>query len=94
MNNIFKNIKNRIKMNIIKYNKKIQNKLYITKEDFEIYASLKDFNEVFNLNIRDIDIEELDLSMKITDIETLKYLNIVKFKGLKSLFLKDNLYQI
>jgi len=72
LNNIFKTIKNRIKMNIIKYNKKIQNKLYITKEDFEIYASLKEFNEAFNFNIRDIDIEELDLSAKITDIKKLK----------------------
>ena len=87
---IFKYIKNRTKLNIIKYNKKILDILYITKEDFKVYESLKEFNEIFNLNIRDIDIEELDLSMKINDIEKLKYLNNITFKDLKKLILKEN----
>ena len=56
---IFKYIKNRTKLNIIKYNKKILDILYITKEDFKVYESLKEFNEIFNLNIRDIDIDKI-----------------------------------
>ena len=34
---IFENIKNKRKLNIIKYNKKIMIKLDINKKDFEIY---------------------------------------------------------
>ena len=45
-------------MNIIKYNKKIKIKLDINKKDFEIYITLKKFNNKYNTNIEDIDIKE------------------------------------
>ena len=31
-------------------------------EDFEIYITLKEFNNKYNINIEDIDIKELNLS--------------------------------
>ena len=66
---IFDTIKNRSKLNIIKYNKFLLDKLNITKKDFKVYELLKEFNKEFNLNIRDIDIEELDLNKKNIEIE-------------------------
>ena len=48
----------------IKYGKKLLNKLYRKTEDFKINQSLKEFNEVFNLDIQDIDKTKLGLSMK------------------------------
>ena len=47
---IFVKIKNKRKVNIIKYNKRIMIKLNINKEDFEIYITLKEFNNKYNLN--------------------------------------------
>jgi len=41
LNIIFKHIKNRRKLNVIKYNKFLLDKLYITKEDFQIYEPFK-----------------------------------------------------
>ena len=60
---IFENIKNKRKLNIIKYNKKIMIKLDINKKDFEIYITLKEFNNKYKINIEDIDIKELKLNI-------------------------------
>ena len=54
---IFENIKNKRKLNIIKYNKRITTKLNINKEDLEIYKTLKEFNNNYNTNIEDTDIK-------------------------------------
>jgi len=64
LDTIFNNISNKLKLKIIKHNKNLLHKLNITIEDFKIYETLKKFNEDFNLDIKDIDIEELDLSHK------------------------------
>ena len=40
-------------------------RLDIKLEDFKIYETLKDFNKKFELNIKDIDIKELDLKYKV-----------------------------
>jgi len=64
LDSIFNNISNKLKLKIIKHNKNLLHKLNITIEDFKIYETLKKFNEDFNLDIKDIDIEELDLSHK------------------------------
>ena len=64
LDSIFNNISNKLKLKIIKHNKNLLQKLNITIEDFKIYETLKKFNEDFNLDIKDIDIEELDLSHK------------------------------
>ena len=52
---IFLKIKNKRKLNIIKYNKRIKIKLDINKEDFEIYITLKEFNNKYNINIEETD---------------------------------------
>ena len=69
MNKMFSHIQNRLKMKIIKYNKSLLNRLYITIEDFISYKFLKEFNKDFNLSIKDIDIEELDLNKKNIELE-------------------------
>ena len=64
MKTIFKNIHNKIKLKIIKYNKYMIRRLYIKTEDFKIYETIKEFNEKLKLYIVDIDIKELDLKYK------------------------------
>ena len=87
---IFENIKNKRKLNIIKYNKRIKIKLDINKEDFEIYITLKEFNNKYKTNIKDIDIRELNLSWINIENEGLKDLAKIKFKELKELVLSFN----
>ena len=87
---IFEKIKNKIKLNIIKYNKRIKAKLNINKQDFEIYINLKDFNKKYSINIEDIDIKELNLSGRFKGNELLKDLVKIKFKELKEINLSLN----
>ena len=87
---IFQNIKNKRKLKLIKYNKKILDRLNIKKNDFKIYEMLKEFNEEYNLNVDDIDNKELDLIGKYIGKEGLGYLNTLGFKQLKRLNLSDN----
>ena len=87
---IFEKIKNKRKFNIIKYNKNIMVKLNINKEDFEIYITLKEFNNKYNTNIKDIDIKGLDLSERYIGDEGLKDLVKINFKELNKLDLSDN----
>ena len=83
---ILEKIKNKRKLNIIKYNKIIKAKLNINKEDFEIYIALKDFNDKYETNIEDIDIKELNLNKEYIGNEGLKdYLIEIKFKQLNKL---------
>ena len=87
---IFEKIKNKRKLNIIKYNKRIKLKLNINKEDFEIYITLKEFNNKYNTNIEDIDIKVLNLSERYIGDEGLKDLVKIKFKELIILDLSVN----
>ena len=87
---IFENIKIKRKLNIIRYNKIIQVKLNINKEDFEAYITLKNFNNKYNINIEDLDIKELNLSKRFIGNEGLKDLVKIKFKDLKELNLRGN----
>ena len=82
---IFEIIKNKRKLNIIKYNKRIRIKLDIDKEDFEIYITLKKFNNKYNINIEDIDIKELNLSNRNIENERLKDLVKINFNKLEEL---------
>ena len=90
MKTIFKNIHNKIKLKIIKYNKYMISRLDIKTEDFKIYETLKEFNEKLNLNIIDIDIKELDLEYKNIGKEKLELLKNVNFKELEKLNLSSN----
>ena len=82
---IFVKIKNKRKINIIKYNKRTMVKLNINKEDFDIYITLKEYNTKYKTNIEDIDIKELNLSNRYIRNEGLKELIKIKFKELKVL---------
>ena len=87
---IFENIKNKRKLNIIKYNKKIMIKLDINKKDFEIYITLKEFNNKYKINIEDIDIKELKLNRGYIGNEGLKDLVKINFNNLELLDLSGN----
>ena len=87
---IFENIKNKRKLNIIKYNKRIKIKLDINMDDFEIYITLKKFNNKYNIFIEDIDIKELNLSYRNIGNEGLKDLIKINFNKLEVLNLIFN----
>ena len=88
-------LKKRIELKILKYNKKIMNKLKIKKEDFEQFILLKELNFKFNLDIKDIDINELDLEDMNLDNDIIEYFNKIKFKNLKVLnLIKNNISDI
>ena len=55
---IFQCLKHKRKLKIIKTNKKMLDKLEITIKDFQVYETLKKFNEKFSSNIEDLDINE------------------------------------
>ena len=86
---IFNNIRNKRKLKILKHNKALMSQINITKKDFEEYQSLKKFNQEFNINLDDTDIEELNLKQKIS-LRNLQYLSLVEFKNLKILNLTFN----
>ena len=87
---IFEKIKNKRKLNIIKYNKIIKTKLNINKEDFEIYITLKEFHNKYNINIEDIDIKELNLRNRNIGNEGLKDLVKINFNKLEEINLSEN----
>ena len=87
---IFKNIHNKIKLKIIKYNKYMLRRLDIKIENFKIYETLKEFNEQLKLNIIDIDIKELDLTNKNIGNKELEFLKNINFKELQKLDLRCN----
>ena len=79
---IFGNLKIRTKLNIIKYNKQIMNKLDISKIDFMDFNILKEFNQKFNLDIKDIDIKYFNINDTNFGNEILKNLKKLKFNEL------------
>ena len=61
---IFSTMRKRIKLMIVKHNKKLMNLLNIKKEDFKDFIILKEISEELNTTIKDIEITKLDLSYK------------------------------
>ena len=82
MNIILGALRKRIELKLLKYNKKMMNKLNIEKEDFEQFILLKEMNLKFNLDIKDIDIEKLYLRNKNLDNDIIDYLTNIKFNKL------------
>ena len=76
LNIIFRNIRKKSKLNILKYNKKIQDKLNIDMKDFKDFKLLKELNQKFNLDIKDTEVTRLNLSCKNIgkNSEIMKYL--------------------
>ena len=87
---IFDYMKNKRKLKIIKYNKKILDDLNISKEDFHIYNIIKNFNKKYSTYIDDIDIKELNLHYKKLDNEGLECLSKIKLKNIEILKLNGN----
>ena len=79
---ILVNLKNKRKLNIIKYNKRIMAKLNINKKDYKVYKLLKEFNKKYFYAIEDIDIKELILKERDISNKVLKDLVKIKFKEL------------
>ena len=77
---IFNDMKNKRKLKIIKYNKRLYNKLDLGKKDFKVYEILQEFNKKYNINIEGIDIRELNLNNCSINIGGLKYLKRIEFK--------------
>ena len=90
LNIILGALKKRIELKLLKYNKKMRNKLNLIKEDFEEFILLKEMNLRFNLDIKDIDIKEINLEKKKLDDTIIEYLNQIKFNKLTVLNLKKN----
>ena len=84
---IFRNMRNKRKLNIIKYNKRMLSRLNINKDQFENYIILKEFNQKYNINIEDIDIKQLNLKNKNIGNKGLKILFKIEFQELGKLAL-------
>ena len=80
---------------MIKYNKRLLNIFNITKDDFNDYKLLTEFNEKFNVHMDDIDITELELN-HIYNLEQngIKYLYEIKFKNIIALPINNNISDI
>ena len=57
---IFDMLRNKRKLNIIKYNKGILGKLNINKEHFQKYIALKELNDKYYAKIEDIDYQRIE----------------------------------
>ena len=87
---IFGNLKKKRKLQLIKYNKTFLHKLKIKIKDFHDYLLLKEINQKFDINIKDVDIEVLDLENRVIGNEILYNLNKIGFTELKELNLVGN----
>ena len=87
---IFTHLKNRKKLNLFKHNKNHLSYFNITKEDFNIYNKIKEFNEKYKVDIEDVDIEELVLIQKNLGNKGLEDLIQIELKQLKILYLHND----
>ena len=87
---IFKNLKRRIELKILKYSKKMKDKLNIHLKNYQDFQLIKEFNQKFNLKIKDIDIEFLDIHDKNLENEIFKYFNKIEFYELREINLNEN----
>ena len=87
---IFEKIKNKRKLNIIKYNKRMLLRLNIRGKDFGVFLILKEFNQIYHKNIEDIDIKQLNLNKAHLGNKGLKHLATINFKELITLDLRNN----
>ena len=82
---VFEYIKKKDRLKIVRYNKKLQNKLNIKKKDFQDYKLLKQLNKKYNLSIEDIDIITLNLTKRKLDDNFFNSINDIGFNNLKEL---------
>ena len=79
---IFNLLKDKKKLKIIKHNKEMLQKLKITKEDFEVYIILKEFNDKYHLSKVDIDSKRIFLKGDVFKDEGFDYMNQIGFRDL------------
>ena len=91
LKDIFAFLKERKKLILLKYNKNLRNKLDIKKKDYQEFLILNDFNIKFNLNIRNIELEELILRNKNLGNDILILFKKIRFDELKVLDLGANM---
>ena len=91
LKNIFTKLKKRKKLTLLKYNKALRDKLNISKNDYQEFQLLKELNTKFNLDIKDDEDEELDLSNKKLGKSFLAYFKKIKFNELKNLSFNENI---
>ena len=87
---IFKNLKRRIELKILKYSKKMKDKLNIHLKNYQDFQLIKELNQKFNLKIKDIDIELWDIQDKNLENEIFKYFNKIEFYELREINLNEN----
>ena len=92
MNLILNKLKKRIKLKLLKYNKKLMELLNITKKDFNEFFELKELSKELNIDIKDFEVDQLDLSNKNIDDKKLEYFleKFQLFQLLKELNLGNN----
>ena len=77
---VFKNVKTKIKMKLIKHNKYMLERLNITEEDFITCVYIKEFNKKCNMDINDNHIKELNLNKKIFNNIKFKFQSFIRFE--------------
>ena len=91
---VFRHLKQRIKLLILKYNKNLKNKLNIQLKDYQEYNSLKAFNEQYKTKIKNTDVEKLIIVGRmfspVIDNEGLKDLSKIEFIWFKSINSREN----
>ena len=92
LNTIFENVKKKKKLDILKFNKKMQENLSINKKDFLEFIYVKILKEKYKLNLNDdVDTKELNLSGHPYIYIVLLFLKFIQFKKLKEINLSSNL---
>ena len=91
---VFRHLKKRKKLPILKYNKNLKNKLKIQLKDYQEYLSLKAFNEKYQTKFENTNIEKLKIVGEyhhpLIDDEGLKDIIKMEFTELKELILSHN----
>ena len=68
----------------------MKDKLNIHLKNYQDFQLIKELNQKFNLKIKDIDIELLDIQDKNLENEIFKYFNKIEFYELREINLNEN----
>ena len=91
LNDIFENLKKKVKIKILKYNKRMLNKFNIKEKDFKDFELIKILKEKYRIKIiNDIEAKSIDISDHPYNRQVLLYLYRIQFTNLKELNLSLN----
>ena len=85
LNIVFDNLKKKMKLKILKYNKNMLKLMNLGKKDFNDFLILEEINEELNTKIEDIEIKSLILRNKNLGNSKLICLNKLESKDLKEI---------